>query len=82
MPKTKQQQGKYPARYLLLMSMLTAAKTANDKDHKDLPRIIGRGTATMTRRLEDPGSLTLDELTALGRGLHLPIEDLRAAIRY
>jgi len=82
MPKTKQQQGKYPARYLLLMSMLAAAKTANEKDHKDLARIIGRGTATMTRRLEDPGSLTLDELTALGRGLHIPIEDLRAAIRY
>lgn len=35
-----------------------------------------------TRRFKDPGTLTLDELTALGCGLHIPIEELRAAIRY
>ena len=66
----------------MLKSMIDAAAVANNQKNEDLARIIGRGTATMTRRLEDPGSLTLDELTALGRGLHIPIEDLRAAIRY
>lgn len=82
MPKTKLQQTRYPTRYLLLKSMICEAKEANHKDHKDLARILDCGTATMTRRLSNPGSLTLDELTALGRGLHIPIEDLRAAIRY
>ena len=66
----------------MLKSMIDAAAVANNKKNEDLARIIGRGTATMTRRNMNPGSLTLDELTALGRGLHIPIEDLRAAIRY
>ena len=45
--------------------------------------ILGCSPATASRRMKEPGTLTLDELVKLGRGLHIPIEDLRnAAVKY
>lgn len=43
---------------------------------------IGRNRNTASARMHDPGSLTVDELVRLGRKLQIPIEELRAAIRY
>lgn len=37
---------------------------------------------TLSRRLSKPGDFTIDELLNIGRKYHIPIEDLRAAIRY
>jgi hypothetical protein len=37
---------------------------------------------TLSRRLKNPGSITLDELVNIGRRLGISIDDLRAAIRY
>lgn len=46
-------------------------------------RILNCSPSTAQRRMKDPGSLTLDELARLGRGLHIPIDELRsAALRY
>lgn len=43
---------------------------------------LGTSPATLSRRCRDPGKLTIDELLNFGRKYHIPIEELRAAIRY
>ena len=48
----------------------------------DLGTAIGKTSKTARARMQNPGELTLDELTKLGRKLAIPIEELRAAIRY
>ena len=62
--------------------LISGTVKTNETDRASLAKIMGCSEPTVTRRFKDPGSLTLDELTALGRGLHIPIDDLRAAIRY
>ena len=42
----------------------------------------GLSRATLCRRLAEPGDFTIDELLNFCRKYHVPIEDLRAAIRY
>ena len=37
---------------------------------------------TARARLRCPGDLTLSEATSLARGLHIPIDEFRDAIRY
>jgi len=48
----------------------------------DVAAILGCSENTARSRLKNPGEMTVSELTSLGRGLHIPIEDLRASIRY
>lgn len=42
----------------------------------------GISRATLCRRLAKPGDFTIDELLDLCRKYHVPIDELRAAIRY
>ena len=42
----------------------------------------GMSRQTLSSRLSKPGDFTIDELLYLCRQYHVPIEDLRAAIRY
>lgn len=44
--------------------------------------IICASENTARSRIRNPGSLTVDELVKLGRKLQIPIDELRAAIRY
>lgn len=44
--------------------------------------ILGTSENTARARIKNPGSLTVDEMTKLGRGLGIPIEKLRDAIQY
>lgn len=53
-----------------------------DKGPDDLAKIMKCSSSTVQRRLKNPGDLTLNELTALGRGLEISIDDLRQSIRY
>lgn len=79
MPTTKLQ--RKPKHYEL--SRLIRGTVNTDKTPRaELARMMGCSEPTVSRRLGNLGSLTLDELIALGRGLHIPIEDLRAAIHY
>lgn len=48
----------------------------------DVGRILGCCETTARSRLRHPGDLTVDELTRLAKRLEIPIDDLRAAIRY
>lgn len=47
-----------------------------------LAGILGTSENTARARIRNPGSLTVDEMTKLGRGLGIPIERLRDAIQY
>ena len=49
---------------------------------EELGAAIGRNRNTASARIRDPGSLTVSELVKLGRKLEIPIDELRAAIRY
>ena len=79
MPYTKLQR---KPRHFELSVLISGTVKTNETDRASLAKMMGCSEPTVTRRFKDPGSLTLDELTALGRGLHIPIDDLRAAIRY
>lgn len=79
MPATKFQ--KKPRHFELRVLISGTVKT-NETPRAALARMMGCSEPTVTRRFKDPGTLTLDELIALGRGLHIPIDELRAAIRY
>lgn len=79
MPRTKMD--KKPKHYELRV-LLSGTVTTTERTRPELEKMIGRSGPTVTKKLKDPGLLTLDELTALGRGLHIPIDELRAAIRY
>ena len=48
----------------------------------DVAAILNCSENTARARLRYPGDMTLAEVTAVCRGLHIPIEELRAAIRY
>ena len=37
---------------------------------------------TLYARKKDPSKLTVEQLRKLGRGLHIPVEEMRAALRY
>ena len=79
MPKTKlQREPPHQAMRILLEGW----RHTSGKERPELARTMGCSMQTVSRRFKNPGDLTLDELTALGRCLHIPIEDLRAAIRY
>ena len=42
----------------------------------------GFSIRTLQKRKKDPSKFTVEELRKLGRGLHIPIEEMRAALRY
>ena len=47
-----------------------------------LPALIGCCRQTAANRLQNIGGMTINDLLALGRGLDIPIDTLRAAIKY
>ena len=51
------------------------------KDYAALGDIMGCSESTARNRMKSPGKLTVDELAALSRGLPIPIEKIREAIR-
>ncbi len=79
MPRTKLD--KKPKHYDLQV-LLRGTVDTNERTRPELAKMMQCSNPTVTKKLKDPGLLTLNELTALGRGLHIPIDELRAAIRY
>ena len=68
--------------YDKLVSLVRGTAITADKSYADLGRMAGCSNQTIAHRLHDPSKMTLGELTSIGRGLNIPIEDLRAAIQY
>lgn len=48
----------------------------------DVAAILRCSESTARARLRSPGDLTVAELTRIGRGLEIPIDELRGAIQY
>lgn len=67
-------------RHMKLGVLILGTMDMLDKDYADLGRIMGCSEGTARNRMKHPGDLTVDELTALSRGLRIPIEEIRQAI--
>lgn len=79
MPRTKLDR---KPRHYELQVLLRGTVDTNERSRPELAKMMGCSNSTVTNKFKNPGSMTLDQLTALGRGLHIPIDELRAAIRY
>lgn len=80
MPKTKLQTRQPPHAQLGLL--LGGICFQREISAADVGRILGCCETTARSRLRHPGDLTIDELTRLAKRLDIPIDELRAAIRY
>lgn len=80
MPRTKLQMRQPP--HAQLGRLLAGAAFMRKMTAADLCGSIGKSENTMRSRMKNPGELTVDELVRLGRKLGIPIDELRAAIRY
>lgn len=78
MPRTKLDKKKNEALSVLVNGYIYM----NNGTAKEAAERLQRDYRTLCRRLENPGNFTIDELLDLGRKLHIPIDELRAAIRY
>ena len=65
-----------------LMTLILGTAKVNGKRNPEIAKMAGVGEATIYARFKTPGNFTLDELTGIGRGLNIPIEELRQAITY
>jgi|GEM_PF-2402274 len=82
MPYTRLQKANERKKHYALGLLIIGTVKVTNRERRELAKMMGCSESTVWRRLSEPGTLTVDELTALGRGLHIPIEELRAAIRY
>lgn len=48
----------------------------------ELGAAIGKSSATARQRIKNPGDLTLNELAAICKRLHIPKEELMGAVRF
>ena len=63
-------------------SQLGGAAAVANVNAEAMAAAIGRSENTARSRIRHPGDLTVSELTRLGKALNIPIDELRAAIRY
>ncbi len=75
MPKLRKRTSRYDQLQTLLYGQLRVQGIRPEA-------LLGCHQQTASKRLKDIGSMTMNDLLALGRGLDIPIADLRAAIRY
>lgn len=69
-------------RFGRLLDLINGRAKTDSVTRIDLSNMIGRTEPTIIARMKHPENFTLGELTRIGRGLNIPIEDLRAAIHY
>lgn len=75
MPKLKRRASRYDKLQTLLYGQLRLHGTKPEA-------LLGCCRETAAKRLRDIDRMPVGDLLALGRGLDIPIADLRAAIRY
>lgn len=80
MPRTNLCKREVP--HAQLGRLIAGAAAVNGTPVGEVAAILGCSDNTARARLRHPGDLTIEEATLLARGLHIPIEELRAAIRY
>ncbi|NLH02502.1 MAG: hypothetical protein GX488_11640 [Clostridiales bacterium] len=69
-------------KYDKLLALILGTATVAEKTYEDIGGMIGCTKNTITARFKHPENLTLGELTRIGRGLNIPIDDLRQSIQY
>lgn len=80
MPKTKL--GSRLPPHAKLGQLLAGTVALRGETAADVAAILDCCENTARSRIRNPGDLTVDELTRLGRKMGIPIADLRDAIRY
>ena len=63
-----------------IVALLYGAMEREGLQKRDIAAALGMTTTTLLRRKKNPLDFTLGELQKACRKLHIPIEDLRAAI--
>jgi len=79
MPRTKLDK---PDSSKKLVALIAGAAKAEQKTCIDMADILGCSPNTISNRLREPDNFTYGELKKLGRGLHIPLKELRQSITY
>lgn len=79
MPRTKLDKSRKHEKLLVLIKGTAATQ---GKQASDLANMMGCSISTVFGRMREPGNFTLAELEGLGRGMHIPIEELRQSITW
>jgi len=80
MPKTNLCKREVP--HAQLGRLLAGAAVVQKVGAEEMGAMIGCCGKTARSRVRNPGDLTVSELTRLAKRLNIPIDELRAAIRY
>ena len=75
MPKLRKRTSRYDQLQTLLYGQIRVQGVKPET-------LIGCCRQTAANRLQNIGGMTINDLLALGRGLYIPIDTLRAAIKY
>ena len=70
------------SKYDKLIALIRGTAITKDKTYTDIGNMIGRNQNTVTSRIKNPETFTIEEISRIGRGLNIPIEELRQCIRY
>lgn len=65
-----------------IVALIWGAAAVNGLNNEQLSARVKLSPATLHRRRTSPEDFTLGELRRIGRALNIPVEELRAAIRY
>lgn len=65
-----------------IIALIWGAAAVNGLNNEQLCARVKLSPTTLHRRRVKPEDFTLGELRRIGRALNIPVEDLRAAIRY
>lgn len=69
-------------KYSKLTTLLRGTAITEGKTYEDIAVMLSCNKNTIAARFKHPENFTIDELTRIGRGLNIPIEELRQAIQY
>ena len=65
-----------------LRVLLAGYLAAQNMGMDELGAVMGCSRQRASRKVNSPGTLTVDELRTIQRGLHIPADEIRAAIKF
>ena len=80
MPKTVFDKPK--SKYEKLLILIQGTAKVKGKSNPEIASMAGLAESTIYTRFRKPETFSLDELSRIGRGLNIPIEELRQCIKY
>ena len=70
------------SKYDKLLALILGTARVKGKSNSELALMTDLGESTIYTRFRHPENFTLGEVVQLGRGLNIPIEELRQSIMY